>query len=398
MSKTNDDFIRDYILSPAYGKDQAAYNKRFHHGSLSYQRNVFYSYSLAIAVKFWHKGTEYIAVSFDEHYSNTTSRHVSTLTYNIHRNYSSNQILPVYSVARIFDSDGTLMKQSFISDCNDDLDELRKEELWVLCSPWRRSRLESTIRTLRSLLIVDPDFDKCLTQFLEIYNKIDTVEKRDKLRREHEAEVRLREERAKEAMHNYVLDAEDILFDFMLLHTGALETADQRIRSLLDAVSTSSSDRLKDLMEDTTYVDVRSNIATDIGYYLEFSPPATANIRGCTIKFATGGASCHQGFTDAYSGSLTIMLSTLFTKYTEDGFDFESPWPNTIAGYAQTRLSKSSATFYPKNGGYGFSCQDNESANTFIPQAVFDLLHKFVETCRDRLGAIAYPDYKEDED
>lgn len=395
MSKTNDDFIREYILSPAYGRDQENWSKRFHHGSLSYQANVLYSYSCAIAAKFWHNGTEYIAVSFDDYHSTTTSRHTNTVAYNVHRNYSDSQILPVYSVSRLFNSAGEFLVDELISDCKSDLEDLEDTDQYLLCSSWKRSQMAVKIRTLRSLLVVAPELDTYIDRFLKVYNTVDTVEKRDKIRRDHEAEIRAREATLKNDVHEYVLESEDLLFDYLLMNTGSLENADQRIRSLLDAVHTTTSDKLRELLDNTSYIDIRNYIANDIGFYVEFTYMSCGNIRGCAIKF---NCTNHNGFTDAYSGTLIIRLDTLFRKYTEDGFDFSVAWNNTQAGYTTQRLSKCSATFYPKNGGYGFACQDGAATNTFIPQAVFDLLHKFVTTCREKFGAIAYPDYAEEVD
>ena len=384
---SNYDFILEYIYSDAFGKDTTAYDKNHKHGSLSYKRNVLYSYHLPIAIKFWHNGTHYIVASVGRGCSCTTSRHVYILSNNLWRGYSSDRVIPVYNVADLI-SEAALDHAGYKTDLrawiNRNFTDLQ------LCDSGLRQSLLDRMTSARNLAVLDPEYNTIADLYERRYRKVDTASKRSSLRADIRRKAKEAADKAIIVIADKMLDSEDVLFD-ILLYCVYKSATDTRIESLFDRLTSPLYECLKEQCESMS--DCYNFIGKKLGYRIAFGLPGTGILTDANIslKYVVDGE---------FGSPLVISLKQLFDNYSDDPDNpFEGgTWKNVSDSPSFYKLEEDSAVVAKvDDDSYSFTIVETVSGSRtrnirtfYLGGSIMQLLHHFVTTCREKLGRIAY--------
>lgn len=384
---SNYDFILEYIYSDAFGKGTPAYNKNHKHGSLSYKNNVLYSYHLPIAIKFWHKGTHYVVASVGRGCSCTTSRHVYILSNNLWRGYTSDRVIPVYNVAELI-SDAALDHAGYKTDLRAWIN--RNFTDMQLCDSGLRQSLIDRMTSARNLAVLDPEYDTIAAIYERRYSKVDTLAKRNSLKAAIRRKAKEDADKAVSVIADKMLDSEDVLFD-MLTYDVAVGSSDTRIESLFDGLTSPLYECLKERCE--SRYDCYNFIGKKLGYRISFGLPGTGILTDASIslKYVVDGD---------FGSPLVITLKSLFDHYSDDPDNpFEcGTWKNVSDSPSFYKLEEDSATVSKvDDGSYSFTVVETISGSRtrtvrtfYLGGSIMQLLHRFVTTCREKLGRIAY--------
>lgn len=386
MSKTNYNFVVEYVHSDTFKSGTDEYNKEHRHGSLRYRYNILYSYSLPIAVKIWHKGKRYIITSIGRGCSCTTSRHLYLLNNNIWRSYNEDGIIPVYNVNDVL-SDNKLDLSSYKRDLTNWL--ARGFTPIQLCDSGLRQNLLDRRASARRLAELDPSYEQIAVQYDNLYASVDSPDKRAKVRAEHRRIERDNEKNCLDRISVELLESDDVLFDCLLYDVKRMGSSiDTRISNLFVGLRTKLADTLLQLGR--SYHLISDAVSNKLGYKVWFSLPSAGTLRDTVmfIKYCVDGN---------YGVQLVMRLSSLFDAYQAD--------QDTLFTLDKWKSVSDSGSFYRINEGYAEVSQPNEHSFMFhlmegdparvirdirVHACFMQLLHLFVTTCRDKLGHIAY--------